>query len=185
LDSVWSKGVRFQGVHAMLARYADLRLAEGGDASTDGAPELASAVQRAGGAKGFAAAVGSRPLSANRIDVLKSSAIIGAAQALLDSSVPTAAALRACTAEDLLPVEARWRQVPGQHSGVSWRYLRLLAGVQQVRPGRMIARFVADATGEHADPRTAATLVAGAAAQLHLDPRTLDHRIWRYQSHRL
>jgi hypothetical protein len=38
-----------------------------------------------------------------------------------------------------------WLAVPGQRSGISWRYLLMLAGIPEVKPDRMIRRFVADA----------------------------------------
>ena len=74
--------------------------------------------------------------------------------------------------------------MPGQGSGISWRYVRLLAGVQEVKPDRMIIRFVARAIGRTPMPNEAAALVTAVATGLNVDLRGLDHRIWRFQSGR-
>jgi hypothetical protein len=80
-------------------------------------------------------------------------------------------------------VEAGWRTVPGQRSGISWAYLLLLAGVPQVKPDRMIRRFVADAL-QVADigPQAAAQLVTAVQqATPGVSLTALDHAIWQYQ----
>jgi hypothetical protein len=47
----------------------------------------------------------------------------------------------------LAVVEAAWRAVPGQRSGITWQYVQMPAGIPGVKPDRMICRFVADALG--------------------------------------
>jgi len=74
--------------------------------------------------------------------------------------------------------------VRGQRSGISWHYLLLLAGVEDVKPDRMIQAFLKKAIPRIPDPDAARALVVAAAAELGVTPRTLDHRIWRYQSGR-
>lgn len=78
-----------------------------------------------------------------------------------------------------------WQQIPGQRSSLTgWRYLLLLAGKQEVKPDRMILRFVADAVGRDVREDEAAELVSAAAGLLEVQARELDYQIWQYQSGR-
>lgn len=83
-------------------------------------------------------------------------------------------------------VEAAWRAVRGQRSGISWHYLRILAGVQDVKADRMICAFVEQVLGRAVGPAEARELVVAAHEQLRgdhpeVDLRTLDHAIWTHQ----
>ena len=77
--------------------------------------------------------------------------------------------------------------LPALKSKVAIRYFRMLAGDdQQVKPDRMILRFIADAIGKNVDPDDAALLIQDACDILKrtfptLTPRLLDHEIWKYQ----
>lgn len=78
-----------------------------------------------------------------------------------------------------------WQQIPGQRSSLTgWRYLLLLAGKQEVKPDRMILRFVADALGREVREDEAAEFVRAAAGLLEVQARELDYQIWQYQSGR-
>lgn len=68
----------------------------------------------------------------------------------------------------------------GQRSGISWQYLRILAGVQDVKADRMIRALIADTLGRSVEPSEARELVIAAHARVsvdrqELDLRTLDH----------
>jgi hypothetical protein len=93
--------------------------------------------------------------------VVKADAVQVAARLLAGQGIDTTgdlhAAIRAGHSRQL---EGIWRTVPGQRSGISWRYLLMLAGVAEVKPDRMIRRFVAAALGvADVDPQTAASLL--------------------------
>jgi len=82
-------------------------------------------------------------------------------------------------------VKQAWLAIPGQRSGISWRYLRMLLGLPDVKPDRMILRFVGSAlgVGESAvNGDEAVALIEAAAQHFGVDPRALDHEIWEYQS---
>lgn len=82
-------------------------------------------------------------------------------------------------------VRAAWCAIPGQRSGVSWRYLRMLAGLPDVKPDRMVIRFLASAAGvdeSRIDADRAVALVRAAAEHFGVDQRALDHEIWEYQT---
>ena len=134
--------------------------------------------------EGFADLVGNRQRTATRGGVLKAETVAIAARMLTAQAInhPTElqAAIRTGRAEH---IEAIWRTAPGQRSGISWRYLLMLAGVAEVKPDRMIRRFVADALHQaQVDAQTAARLVSEVQ---HTSPgvslRALDHAIWQHQ----
>jgi hypothetical protein len=78
-----------------------------------------------------------------------------------------------------------WLMVPGQASGISWRYMRMLAGLPDVKPDRMVIRFLTSAlhvVETSIDSDRAADLIQAAAEHFGVDQRALDHEIWEYQS---
>jgi hypothetical protein len=81
-------------------------------------------------------------------------------------------------------VEAAWRAVLGQRSGITWHYVQMLTGIPGVKPDRMICRFVADALGM---PRRAVTTefalrtLTAEAAEMGMSPTDLDHDVWQWQ----
>ena len=62
----------------------------------------------------------------------------------------------------------------------------MLVGLPEVKPDRMIRRFVAAALGRPRETAVgvdeARNLVMAVAARLGVSPRALDHAIWAYQS---
>jgi hypothetical protein len=84
-------------------------------------------------------------------------------------------------------VEQKFREVRGQGSGKSWRYLLMLAGDESlIKPDRMIQRFLLTATGKTPDMREAQQILEAASAVLKaehpgLTPRLLDYKIWEWQ----
>lgn len=126
-----------------------------------------------------------RQRTSTRNGILKAEAVLGFAQTLQAFEVETL--------EDMSKIavnpdfDAAIRRIPGQTSGISLRYFFMLAGVEnQIKPDRMILRFIEAATGNQPSIEESHTLLVEACAILaeefpHLTPRTLDHLIWRYQ----
>lgn len=77
--------------------------------------------------------------------------------------------------------------IPGQRSGISLRYFYMLLGdYSYVKPDRHIMNFVTAAIGRNLDVATCHDAIVATCEQLqtefsHLNPRTLDARIWNYQ----
>jgi hypothetical protein len=77
--------------------------------------------------------------------------------------------------------------LPALTSGVGVRYFRMLSGDEnQVKPDRMIQRFIRDAIGKTLDVNTCVTVIQSACQILKakcspLTPRLLDHEIWKFQ----
>lgn len=88
---------------------------------------------------------------------------------------------------DQARLDRKLRALPASSSGVAVRYFRMLAGDDdQVKPDRMILRFIEDCIGNMMGPDEAATIIQDACALLkkvhpHLTPRLLDFEIWKHQ----
>ena len=147
IDAIWSVGTRYAITTGVINRYIARRRLMGADAMGDDLTDLLSFYDHLGGIDAFIQHIGTR----NRVSTqpgatLKGAAVQEAATALLSLDINTAAQFRAAATTDLGD-EARtaWTAVPGQSSGVSWRYLRMLLGLPDVKPDRMVIRFIASA----------------------------------------
>jgi hypothetical protein len=191
INSIQSIGVRYGSVENVIRRYRDYRRRQGADPDKDGSPELLTTFAKIGGHLAWANEVGNLNRTSSRLTSPPKALVIEqAAQLLLDQDIKTADDLRAiAAAEDSTErVKTLWRELPGQRSGISWRYLLMLARVDNVKPDRMIRGFLAEQLpngGGKLSADEAADLVQQAASQLGVRASVLDHRIWRYQSGRL
>ena len=186
LDAIWSVSARYLITRGVIHRYRTQRRFQG-NPDEDGLPELLALYDAVGGVDAFIDTVGTR----NRVStqpgaMRKGEAVFRAATRLHDLGVDTAEQFRLADGTPLgEQVRGAWCAVPGQGSGVSWRYLRMLAGLPDVKPDRMVIRFLASAL--HVDEASinadrAVALVRAAAEHFDVDQRALDHEIWEYQS---
>lgn len=186
IDSVQSTGVTYSSVGKVLDRYRAYRRDQYGEPAADGAAELLATFDECGGPDGWAARIGTRNRTSTRGGVLKAEAIRNAAAVLTTEGIETTDALREAADDELRLKRVRkaWCEVKGQRSGITWRYVLMLAGVPGVKPDRMIIRFVADALEvprRSVDTAYAAEIVTAAAPELDMSPTALDHAIWRFQ----
>lgn len=186
IDSVQSTGVTYSSVGKVLDRYRAYRREQDSEPAADGAAELLATFDECDGPDGWAARIGTRNRTSTRGGALKAEAIRDAARVLAAEGIDTTTALRAAADDEarLEQVRNAWCAVKGQRSGITWRYVLMLAGVPGVKPDRMIIRFVADAL--EVPRRTvgaayAAEIVTAAAPELDTSPTALDHAIWRFQ----
>ncbi|OKH66615.1 heme peroxidase [Mycolicibacterium goodii] len=195
VDSVFSIGVRYQGVVSLVNRYRRYRLGQSGNADADGGLELMGTFQHLGGPDGWAAKFGNRQRTSTQNGILKAEAVLRETHALADHGVWSVRDLRKAGDEGRLPaIKSDWTRVPGQRSGISWSYFLMLARAVSddgnssgVKPDRMIKRYVASAIGtaeSHLTEQKAATLVKEAANAEGYDVIALDHAIWRFESGR-
>ena len=186
LDAIWSVSVRYPIVRGVIQRYRSQRRFRG-DPDQDGLPELLAFYDTIGGVDSFIDEVGTR----NRVStqpgaVYKGEAVFRAATELHNLGIDTTEQFRLADGAQL-GGEAKnaWCMIPGQGSGVSWRYLRMLTGLPDVKPDRMVIRFLATALSieeRSIAPDRAVALVQAAAKHFGVDQRALDHEIWEYQS---
>ena len=127
-----------------------------------------------------------RQRTSSRNGILKAEAVLHEARILESEGVGVPADLAGAGQERLDHLRRRWSSVTGQASGVSWRAFSLLVGLADVKPDRMVRRFVAAALGRSGENAVGAEearhLVMATAARLDVSPRDLDYAIWTYQS---
>ena len=84
-------------------------------------------------------------------------------------------------------VETRIKEIPGQNSGISFKYFLMLSGNDKlIKPDRMIIRYVEEIVGFKLDEKVTIKLIQDAAKILNkefpnINSRSLDHEIWKYQ----
>lgn len=189
VDSVQSTGVRYPSVKQVVARYKAYRRDRNGDPSTDGIPEFLQTFDDCDGPAGWAEKIGNGHRTSTRAGApLKSVAIQQVAQALDGFGIYTTQDLRDRADDEAYFAEVRraWCRVVGQRSGITWRYAGMLAGVDGVKPDRMICRFVTQSLDpgqrrRSVDTEFAYGIVMAAAGELGMTAFALDHAIWQYQ----
>jgi hypothetical protein len=186
LDAVWSIGVRYQSVENVVARYRAERIAGGHDPEADRPEDLRRFIEACGGPEEFASRMRNRQRTSTRNGILKAEAVLHEARILEREGIGVPADLAAAGEERLDHLRREWSTVTGQASGVSWRAFSMLVGLPDVKPDRMIRRFVAAALGRSSAAAVgvdeARDLVMAAAASLGVPPRDLDRAIWAHQS---
>lgn len=121
--------------------------------------------------------------------MLKSEAIRDAARELDAEGIRNTDLLRK-VAEDkaqLEQVRKEWCGVKGQRTGITWHYMLMLAGIEGVKPDRMICRFIADSLGlprRAVTPPFALQILTAAAKEMGMSPTDLDHGVWQFQRSR-
>jgi hypothetical protein len=186
IDAIWSIGVRYQSVENVIARYRAERLAGGHDPEADRPQDVRRFIEACGGPEGFALLVRNRQRTSSRNGILKAEAVLHEARILERESVGVPADLADAGEERLDHLRDLWSAVPGQASGISWRAFCMLVGLDEVKPDRMIRRYVASALGRSGESAVgveeARDLVMATAAHLGVAPRDLDYAIWSHQS---
>lgn len=183
IDSVWSLGVHYGSVVNVVSRYRHHRRQQGADPERDNLSNLLAVYDVLGGSEGFAGMVGNNQrVSSAPNAVLKAEAVQHAARSLAAGDVDSCDDLRTLVAGGAIEsTKAAWLAVPGQRSGLSWRYMLMLAKVPGVKADRWICRFVARALGlPEVTSSFAACAVTRAAGILNESTIRLDHAIWRY-----
>ncbi|WP_237080294.1 hypothetical protein [Mycobacteroides abscessus] len=187
IDSVQSTGVTYSSVENVVARYRAYRRERSGDPNRDGVAELLGTVDELDGPDGWASRIGNSNRTSTRGGVLKSQAIRDAARVLDAAGIRNTDLLRKVAEQDgaqLEQVRKAWCAVTGQRSGITWHYMLMLAGIEGVKPDRMICRFIADSLGlprRSVTPPFAMEILTTAAKEMGMSPTDLDHGVWQFQ----
>ncbi|SEB20217.1 MULTISPECIES: hypothetical protein [unclassified Mycobacterium] len=183
IDAIYAPGARHLTVDSIVERYRSYRAGQGGDADTDGAPELLANVEALGGPEQWAAQIGNRRPTSTRKDApLRSVALTETAQAFVALGIRTTEDLRVIAGDPELAREAKraWCAVPGQRSGFTWRFLLMLAELPGTDP--TVAGYVAREVGGDAADTAGLLAAVAAAAGWHAD--ALHQAIWRFEARR-
>jgi hypothetical protein len=185
VDAVFSVGSRYEAtVLPMLQRWRPT-------SSAVQAGTLTALLQEIDGVDGAAVfarhVLRNRQRTSTRSGILKAEAVHRAARSLTVEMIqidqPTIETVDdLLAAPDLGASERAWRAVQGQGSGVTWRYLLMLAGVPGVKPDRMILRFVTRVLDRPIGREEAIVVVTAAAECLGLTSTQADHVIWASES---
>ena len=131
---------------------------------------------------------GNRQRTSSRSGILKAEAVRRFAEALQTSGIDD---FWDMTDTQLVAAERQIRKIPGQGSGISFDYFRMLAGDDNlIKPDRMVQRFIAkaiDAKPEQVTPDLARAVLQNAisilgAQRVEWSPRQLDYAIWNRES---
>jgi len=180
LDAIWSIGVNYDDhVVPVINRYRAHRSRGGFDADKDSAEDLRRTISENGFEAFATVVVENHQRTSTTSGILKAEACLRAATHFVNHSITTCEDFK----ERQSQVEAGWHQIPGQKSGISWRYLRILTGEPDIKPDRMITRFIGAALNREVSPEESIELLKSAHSQMKIkaDLRTLDHAIWDFQ----
>jgi hypothetical protein len=125
------------------------------------------------------------PSSKHNPPILKADLVRLYAEKLLESNIQRFQDL--ANYQNRPALEQQLRRLPASSSGIIVSYFMMLAGDEnQVKPDRMILRFINDCIGRHVSADEAGCLLQGsckilAKALPTITPRSLDHAIWTYQ----
>jgi hypothetical protein len=187
LNSVFSTGNRSEAVVRVLDRYRRRRSAAGADANMDGPAELLAEIETCGGPEGFADALGNHWRAWQRKTApYKTQVIYEASRLLVRTSIDDRdqleAALKSPATHDRL--KKGWLGLPGQRSGLTWRFFLMNSGMPGIKADRMITRWTADALLRSVTPREAERILTSAAERLGVESRRLDHAVWKSERER-
>ena len=194
IDAVFSIGVKYEAVRAVVSRYCEYfgleqyrpdQLAVPAKTSQEALGGLVGHFDDFGLERMTNDVFANRQRTSTKSGILKAEAVWKFASALrshrieylqdVGETLPSVALRQAITL------------IPGQGSGISLQYCWMLAGSDElIKPDRMVLRFLEDSLGRPVSPEEALRLVAGAVAELKahypaMTPRLLDHKIWEYQ----
>jgi len=196
IDAVFSIGVKYDSTRRVVIRYCDHTSQRRIRSSTAQPPPeqqesmttFCTRPEQSDVEQMAVQVYKNRQRTSTKAGILKAEAVLLFAQALRSfgieylQDVPQVA--------DSNAFESVIRLIPGQRSGISLQYFWMLAGSEAfVKPDRMVIRFLESALGRPVGIAEAIGLLREASSQLNTDfpnmnPRLLDHEVWKYQRSR-
>jgi hypothetical protein len=201
VDSVFSIQAKYTGVVRVVNRWCESQVPRwleetSSKPTNDVGPTVLEFVdimdRRLTGGCTYADLFGNRQLTSARSGILKAKAVHLFARALLDSGINTFGDLR--DRSKLETAEMRVKKIPGQGTGITFKYFLILAGEDDyVKSDTHLRRFVNDALcidwNRLVFEKRAEELVREAATEFTknhsgLTAAGLDYAIWSYQHSR-
>lgn len=194
IDAVFSIGVTYTSTQATVARFADRQgwaLGPVPDRETGEHPirDLITILSGVSPQEAAETLFGNRQRTSSRSGILKAEAVGRFARVLLDHGIDD---FPDATAERLAQAEPHIKQIPGQRSGISFDYFRMLAGDEGfIKPDRMVLRYIAKAISvddKTITPDLARLVLPMVTETLNLangfrwSNRTLDYAVWKTTS---
>lgn len=126
-----------------------------------------------------------RQRTSTRSGILKTEASLRFAKALAAHKIDTFKDISKVQID--ISIEKKIREIPGQKSGISFKYFLMLAGdIDLIKPDRMIIRYIENITQTKIREEQIIEIIKKAAAVLqqefpNITARSLDHEIWKFQ----
>lgn len=186
MDSLWSIGIRYEVVTSVIDRYLRARGFDGFsdcDSCSDSPRDFLNWVDSLGGdrVEALTTALGNRNRTSSRNGIPKAEVMIAACELFRAQDVRTTSDLLVREVE----LEPLWLQLHGQRSGISWRYLLMLAGSDGIKPDRMVHRFLSrHGFPSSLSPEVSVGELTKAVQRLHpgsskhTSLRSVDFQIW-------
>ncbi|MDR2380511.1 MAG: hypothetical protein LBE08_04950 [Bifidobacteriaceae bacterium] len=185
IDAIWSERVRYATVETIVNRYRAYRAAQGGNADTDGAPQLVKTFEI--GLDAWMEQIGNHQRAYSRgVAPYKADLVYQAAQAAIAAGIETARQLRdgySGTTTQFQEFHRRWLDLPSQHTGLTFERLVLVAGVETVPLDPWLEEFASNTVGAALTNEAAINLIEAAARVMDVTPLRLRNAIWQYQNH--
>ncbi|MDR1427623.1 MAG: hypothetical protein LBJ08_07695 [Bifidobacteriaceae bacterium] len=183
IDAIWSVRVRSAQVVQVVARYAAYRRAQGANPEIDTPSDLLGTFEKLG-VDGWISQIGNRQRTyASPQAPEKADAVRRAAQILADAGLATPTDLGEMAAHSpdrLSQVEAAWKSIPGETTGLTWHRLALVTGAYDLAPSPWLLQFIGSAVGDVTD-LAAERLLDAAASRLGVSPMAVRQAVWNRQ----
>lgn len=141
IDSLWSIGINYKTVENVLGKYLLARGFKDKSLCTDGPTEVLDWINTQVVDSDYlpvAIKLGSKNRTSSKSGILKAEVVADACRLLIENKINDCSQF--IIADD--EMKSLWKQLVGQSSGVSFRYLLMLAGKPGYKPDRMIRKFV-------------------------------------------
>ena len=194
IDSVYSISIKYDFVLKVIKNYCDYYKIQthrnkkddvfDKPSNQDNLKNLVDRIENSSPEKFAEEIFKSRHRTSTSSGILKSEAVLKFAKCLIKNGINTFDDVSKL--ENNADVENEIKQIPGQTSGISYKYFLMLAGNEDfVKPDRMITRYLENITEKILTEDEKIQIIRNASAELidnyGVTPRGLDHEIWKFQ----
>ena len=192
IDSVFSIGVRYTSTQNVVNRYCKYYSLPVYNRNRNEAKqmhtvsELVENIEKIGIQDSASTIFNNKQRTSSKNGILKAEAVYQFAKILKKYGIESFVDLM--HSDDLLAIEREVRTIPGQTSGLSWRYFLMLAGDDNLaKPDRHILRFMHKHLGITPTLHEAQMILEDTVKILHneysnITVRLLDYTIWNYST---
>ncbi len=193
IDSVFSIGARYTSTRRTVQDFCTAFIPHKGRVSPPPAIQsdaytISQFLHDVGGLPNYGASnlYHNKQRTSTKGGILKAEAVYRFAKALQEEKIERLADVRDASPAQLLRIEEKVREIPGQKSGISFSYFLMLSGNDNhMKIDRWLLRFVEIASGSRKTVPDAYSDLLAVCTDLkaifpNLTPRLLDHEIWSF-----
>jgi hypothetical protein len=186
IDSVFSIGVKYEGVKNTISRFCDhFKIEKYSSNQEMSTSDFLKLIEQYSIEELTENIFRNKQRTSTNNGILKSEAVILFLKVLQKFGVENLKDISKIN--DSARFETEIKRIPGQKSGISLKYFFMLAGSDElIKPDRMILRFLENVTGKHLNLDDCQIVLAGVTVEMrkvgfNLSPKKLDNLIWNYQ----